>query len=187
MRRFLLLGLSVIVGLACVAQVSQSLLAEYVKLQIHTALVVPSTGIDDSPLWSPDSRFLGVNIQGRWSQIDTTQLTLKAAVWHKLRIGIVSSQIAISPLDPGLIVEWTRATRSDSTVVADDSGTKIEFVRKNLGTSLVVTQKGRKARALWRSDLESCKELALSPNGQWVAFICEENGVFITNLARVRG
>jgi len=174
-----------VVAISCSAQVTAPLLVEYDNLKVHTALLAPSSGVDESPLWSPDSRLLGVNVEGRWYQVDTAKVVLQSADWHKQRIGRVSSGDAVSPLNETEITPWKKATRSDSTVVVDHVGNKLEFVRKNPRTAFVVTAKGRKPLTLWTSDLENCGELSLSPDGRWVAFICEQNGVFVTSLDRV--
>ena len=179
--------LAAALAVSCAGQITNSLLTEFDKLKIHTALVAPSSGVDESPLWSPDSRLLGVNVRGKWFQVDTVKVELQAATWHSQRIGRVSSGGAISPLDEAQLGAWRKATRSDSTALVDDAGNKYEFVRKALRTSFVVIPKGRKPLSLWTSGLENCGELSLSPNGRWLAFICEENGVLVTNVDRVLG
>jgi hypothetical protein len=168
----------------CLAQVTAPLLIEYDRLKVNTALLAPSSGVDESPLWSPDSKRVGVNVEGKWYQIDTTRVQLQPADWHHQRIGRVASGEAVSQLDPSEVTAWQKVTRTDSTAIVDNSGDKLEFVRKDLRTALVVTAKGRKPLQLWKSDLENCGDLSLSPDGQWVAFTCEENGVFVMNLDR---
>jgi len=112
----------------------------------------------------------------------------RLAGWHIQPIGRISTRDAISPLDPKEVDAWGKVTRSDPTAIVDGAGNRLEFVRKNLGTGFVVTARGRKPLRLWTSGLENCGELSLSPNGRWVAFICEANGVFVTNLERaIRG
>jgi hypothetical protein len=177
-------ALAILIGVACSAQVPAPLLVEYDKLKVHTALLAPSPGVDEKPLWSPDSKRIGVNVEGKWYQIDTTKVTLQPADWHRQRIGRVSSGAAISQLDPSELTVWEKATRTDSTTVVDHAGNKLEFVRKDLGTALVLTAKARKPVRLWVTDLENCGELSLSPDGHWVAYICEQNGVFVMNLDR---
>ncbi len=169
----------------CSAQVTAPLLMQYDKLKVHTALLAPSSGVDESPLWSPDSKRIGVNVEGKWYQIDTAKVTLQLAEWHKQRIGRLSSGAPISQLDPGEITAWQKATRTDSTTIVDNSGNKLEFVRKDLRTALVLTEKAREPRQLWITGMENCGELSLSPDGQWVAFICEQNGVFAMSLDRM--
>jgi hypothetical protein len=109
---------------------------------------------------------------------------LQPADWHGQRIGRVSSSPPTSQLDSNEIAAWQKATRIDLTKVVDKAGNKIEFLGKDLRTAVVLTAKERKPLQLWASTLENCGELSLSPDGQWVAFICEENGVFVTNLQR---
>lgn len=185
LSRFMAVLLATALTPVCSAQVTASFLAEFDRLKVHTALLAPSSAIDDSPLWSPDSLRIGVNVAGKWYQIDITKVALRAADWHKQRIGLISSRDPVSELDPSLIEPWKKGTRTNSTAVLDGTGNKVEFVRKGLRTALVVTSKGQKAVHLWISDLEACGELSLSPDGRWVAFMCEQNGPFVMDLYRV--
>jgi len=178
-------GLAALMLGVCFAQETASLLIEYDKLRVHTALLAPSSGVDESPLWSPDSKKIGVNVEGKWYQIDTKKVVLQPADWHNQRIGRVSSTASISQLEANDIAAWQKATLTDSTALTDHAGNKLEFVRKDLRAAFVLTPKGSKPLNLWTSNLENCGELSLSPNGQWVAFICEQNGVFVMNLDRV--
>jgi hypothetical protein len=128
---------------------------------------------------------LAVNVEGRWYQLDTSKVTLQPADWHKIRIGRIRSNSAVSPLNAEDVEDWQKATRSNPTMLIDTDGNKFEFVRRDLHTSFVVTPKGGKARMIWTSEFENCGELALSPDRQWLAFICEENGVLVTSVDRV--
>jgi hypothetical protein len=128
---------------------------------------------------------LAVNVEGRWYQVDTSKAILQPADWHKNAIGRISSSGGLSLLDVQEVGAWQKTTRTNPTVLIDGSGNKFEFVRRNVRTSFVVTPKRAKARVIWTSDLENCGELSLSPDGHWLAFICEENGVFVTSVDRV--
>lgn len=174
-----------LVVLGCSAETTSPLLTQYDKLRVHTALLAPSSGVDEMPLWSPDSKVLAVNVEGKWYQIDTENVLLDRADWHKKHIGRIGSRHAISPLDTANIERWQKATLSNSTAIVDRAGNKFEFVRKDLRTRFVVTAKGRKPVLLWTSYAENCGELSLSPDGHWIAFICEQNGVLVTSVDRV--
>ncbi len=42
-----------------------------------------------------------------------------------------------------------------------------------------MTSKGREADILWKTGLENCHSLALSPDETLVAFLCELNGLVV--------
>jgi hypothetical protein len=73
----------VLVTLA-LAQIGTGLRSEMQSLDVHTALLIPSQAVDESPVWSPDSRYLGANIQGKWFKLDTSKCG------YKRRLGIGS-------------------------------------------------------------------------------------------------
>jgi len=167
------------------AQAQTNLETEMQRLQIDTALVLPSQAIDERPVWSPDSRYLAVNVQGEWHKLDTRQLSLQSAKWHGKQIGATSGKPPILPLTDGEMNAWAKTSRHGALRVQIDASTSAEFRHEGLRTSLVLTRKGNKPTVLWKSDLESCEELSVSPNNQYLAYICETNGVFVTDLAAV--
>ena len=59
------------------AQADSPLAAKMTKLSVHTVLLVPSQAVDEFPVWSPDSRFLAVNIEGKWFKLDTAKVELR--------------------------------------------------------------------------------------------------------------
>jgi hypothetical protein len=44
------------------------------------------------PVWFPDSRFLGVTLQGYWFKLDTNQLQLQGDMWYGQPIGVISPE-----------------------------------------------------------------------------------------------
>lgn len=38
------------------------------KLGVDTVLLLDSAGVDESPLWSPDSRCVAMDVEGKWFQ-----------------------------------------------------------------------------------------------------------------------
>src|SRR5579872_3661743 len=94
-NRILLVPLLVVMVFAQAGNVLES---EMARLQVHTALMVPSQAVDEFPVWSPDSRFLAVNVQGKWFKLDTSSVQLHEAKWHGQRIGTVDSKSKLEPL-----------------------------------------------------------------------------------------
>ena len=171
-------------ALLLAAQAQPNLETEMRRLQIDTALVLPSQAIDDPPIWSPDSRFLAVNVQGAWYKLDTQQISLQPAKWHDKQIGSISGKPSILPLSDGEMKTWAKTSKHGILRLQIGPDVLAQMKREGLTTSLILTRKGEKPTILWKSDLESCEELAVSPSKRYLAYICETNGVFVTDLAR---
>jgi hypothetical protein len=76
------------------------------KLGVHTILLLESQAVDEMPLWSPDSRFVAVDVEGKWYKLDTGAITaLGAANWHGQEIGAVHDELR-SSVTVSLLNSW---------------------------------------------------------------------------------
>jgi hypothetical protein len=155
------------------------LAAEMAKLNVHTALLFPSQAADEWPLWSADSQYLAANIEGKWLKLDMRTVHLKEAKWHEQRIAVID-QPTFTDVESAQVVEWQKGAREQDSVVSK-SGIRVELPQRELSRSLVLS-KGKVRKTLWRTALENCGALSLSPDGRYVAFLCEMNGVFVTDI-----
>jgi len=180
MRPFLIFVIFVAV-ITAPAQVSKpgTLTDELKNLHVHTALLFPSQAIDDLPLWSSDAKYLAVNIQCKWHKLDTSLVLLQEARWHGKSIATLKDG-AFSDATESEIAEWSKGAKEKRTVESK-SGIKAELPQHEMSTSLVLS-KGRNRKSIWKTDLESCYGLRLSPDGHTVAFLCETNGVFAMDV-----
>ena len=153
------------------------------RLRVSTALLVPSQAVDEFPVWSLDSRFLGANIGGKWFKLDTLKVQLRAATWHERRIGTVSTEPKLEPMKTEEVEAWTKQSHHGDTELTGESGLRVEMQHHDLSTSLVVFR-GRRKSVIWTSGMENCGALSLSPTESYVAYICEMNGVFVMNLGQ---
>lgn len=174
--------IALLVALAS-AQSSTSLDAELARLNVHTALLVHSQGVDDTPVWSPDSRFLGVNVAGKWLKVDTANVHLQEATWHEQRVAVLADKSELQSLSNEEVGQWAKVSRQGDSVVQGRSGFKAEMQRHELSSSLVLLRRGHRL-VLWRSVLENCGALSLSPSGSRLAYVCELNGVLVTDVER---
>jgi len=165
-------------------QTGDSLGDEMAKLHVHTVLLVPSQAIDEFPVWSPNSRFLGANIQGKWFKFDTTKVQLQEATWHGQRIGAVRSKPDLEPMTSEEAAKWAKLGQHGDSEVKARSGVKAEMKHDELSSSLVISH-GSRSSVIWKSDLENCGALSLSPNGSYLAYICETNGVLVMDVEQV--
>ena len=157
----------------------RSLTSELATLHAKTALLFPSQAVDEFPVWSPDSRYLAANVQGKWFKLEISTVQLEEAKWHGKSIGIVKNQKFAQATDAE-IAEWMKGAREQQSVVSK-SGITVEFSQRELSTSLVLSR-GKNRKTLWKTGLENCGGLQLSPDGLYVAFICETNGVFAMDV-----
>lgn len=165
------------------AQAGSPLGTEMTRLNVHTVLLVPSQVVDEFPVWSPDSRFLAVNIEGKWFKLDTTKVELREANWHGQRIGTVVTEPTLEPMTDEKAAEWRKQVRHGDSNVTGKSGVRAEMQHHELSSSLVVSQ-GRNSSVIWKSEMENCGALSLSPSGSYLAYICETNGVLVMEIER---
>ena len=148
-----------------------------------TALVYPSQAVDEYPLWSPDARFLAVNIEGVWKRIDLTRMELASGTWRGGQLlGVPKDSSAVADASEREIEEWQKSNKMQPRK-AVAGHTIVELRQNELSTELVVTRPPRKSESRWSTDMENCHSLVVSPRGRHVAFICEMNGVFILKVA----
>lgn len=183
-RTLIVIALQLLLSLGIHGQ-SRALEQELERLNVTSALFVPSTAVDEKPIWSPDSRYLGVNIMGQWYKFDTQRSPLQEATWHNERIGALAEKPTLSRVDEKTIKNWTVTSRNSEDYLSTDDGVEFRFVHSELSSALTVRLKGGKSKRLWKSDIESCYELAISPNNHFLAFICEQNGVFVLSIPRL--
>ena len=166
-------------------QTGDSLRNEMAKLHVHTVLLVPSQAIDEFPVWSPDSQFIGANIQGKWFKFDTTKIQLHEATWHGQRIGVVSSKPKLEQMTSEDAAKWAELGRHGDSEVSAKPGVRAEIKHDELSSSLVIYH-GSRTSVIWKSDLENCGALSLSPSGSYLAYICQTNGLLVMDLEQVR-
>ncbi len=151
------------------------------KLGVHTVLLLASQAVDETPLWSPDSRFVAANFESRWHQLDTWAVTtLAAAKWHGEVIGLTKDDLQ-SNATGAEVSKWKDKSHSNPREAVSKSGFRVQLTQKELSTSFVIS-KGSRSRTLWATGLENCYSPVFSPNEKYVAFICELNGVFVTDV-----
>jgi len=158
-----------------------NLRSELRRLHVHTALLVRSQAIDDSPVWSPDSRYIGANIQGKWFKVDLSRVNLLEATWHGERLGSVGSEEGLEPITKGKARDWDKVTKHGNTYFTGKSGVRAEFNNDELSTFLTLS-KGTQRVIVFKSDIESCGAPTFSPDEEFLAYICETNGVLVTDV-----
>jgi hypothetical protein len=151
------------------------------KLGVNTVLLIASQAVDEMPLWSTDSRFVAASVEGKWYKLDTWAITaLRAGKWHGIVIGTVRDEIR-SNVTVTEVKKWKIESQNNPREAVSNSGIKVQLHEHGLSTTFVISQGSRK-RTLWTSGMENCYSPVFSPNERYVAFICELNGVFVTDV-----
>jgi hypothetical protein len=173
-------------------QVSTDLSGEMKRLNIDTALVLHSQSVDSLPAWSADSRYVIVQVEGKWFKTDVSVLKLREAQLHRQRVGLAMeykpeqmSDDEVSRYKKGLSQkELHRITdaneREANAAVITKAGLRVDIPHKELSSGLRITKAGRSV-FVWQSDMENCYGLSLSPNGRYVTYLCELNGILVTD------
>jgi hypothetical protein len=112
------------------------------KLGVHTILLLESQAVDEMPLWSPDSRFVAANVEGKWYKLDTGAITaLGAAKWHGMEIGVVRDALR-SNATVAQVKRWKGKSQNNPREVLSKSGIKVQLTQtqNDLSTSFVLSQ-----------------------------------------------
>ena len=161
---------------------STRLMAEMQRLGVDTALVVGSNSIDEHPLWSPDMQYIAANIMGVWYSFYLSSFTLDEADWHAQKIGVPNAEPRFTEAVEEDITAITSVTIYGSRQVETTNGTVIALAQSGVSAGFSITKPGEAPQVLWRSDMENCHSLSLSPSQEYVAFLCEINGLFVHRL-----
>jgi len=165
----------------CMGNAAAPLDEEMKRLGVRSALVIASEAVDESPVWSPAGDALAVNIEGRWGRVDLGSVALEPGTWRdKQPIGVLNPPASLSRIEEGTVEKWKKSGTYGARKVVMPDGTTVELRQDELSTKLVVTKRDAKPKTLWTSGFENCHSLALSPDGHYVAYICELNGVVVT-------
>ena len=178
-----LLGIVSLLGTAPLAP-AEDLGQAMAHLGLRSALVVQSQAVDEHPVWSPSGKQLAVNIEGKWFQVDLDPFTLKPGTWRGNQpIGVAEPPARLTPMPEHTVNVWAKGRRWGPRMIETRGGTVVELRQgDDLSTAFIITKKNSSPETLWKSELENCHSLALSPDERHVAFICELNGVIVTAL-----
>jgi hypothetical protein len=153
------------------------------RLGLSSALVFGSQAVDEHPVWSPDGRDLGVNVEGKWSKLDLASLSLRKGTWHDGEaIAVAALPGRLTAMTESEVRSWQKPARFDPRRVTTKDGTTVELEQVDLSTVFRITRNGEKPLVVWKTSLENCHSLSLSPDETLVAYICELNGVIVTTL-----
>lgn len=155
------------------SQMPRPLEHEIERHNIRTTLMWSSTGIDDHPIWSPDSRTIAINEMGTWLSLNLDETIIKEAEWNTKFIGLNASEVS-EILHDSLIGIYKNATQYEPRKITSPNGNVYELRMKGTRTAFYVNNKLK-----WTTSGENCHSLSLSPDGKYIAYIAELNGLMI--------
>jgi hypothetical protein len=125
------------------------------KLNVHTALLVKSQAVDEIPVWSPDSRYLAVNIEGRSYKLDTWAVGgLQGAKWHGMGVGTVRHELQRSDATVAEVNTWKGESQNNPREAVAKSGVKVQLSQRDLSTAFIISKENR-TKTLWNSVMEN--------------------------------
>jgi len=154
------------------------------RIKTDFALIIPTHSAIDYPLWAPNSESIAANISGKWVKVNLKHIILLAGKWSKNQnVGVMKYQTSLSePLEEELR-EWRKVASLTLKNYSGKTGVKVELIQEGDSTKIIITSKNSH-KEVWKTSVEHCHNLAPSPNGKYVAFICDKNGVIIMRLTK---
>jgi hypothetical protein len=154
------------------------------QLGVDTTLVVHSEAVDEYLVWSPDSSSLGINVNSQWKELRLDDLKLIPAKWHGSAIALAKNP-ELKPLSPSEIERWQSGSPQHRRVLQLQDRSCIRLKEHELSTWFEMTDARKQTRVLWRTDLENCHSPSLSPDQKYLAYICELNGVMVSDVNKL--
>ena len=161
---------------------NKDLSSEMTRIGVETVMIFNSQAIDEYPLWSPDSNFIAANIEGEWYKFKLKNIHLSEAEWRKQKIGVLVGNNSFLPLTQSEQEDFRKTLNYNSRSIYTKTGDKIELKLGGFSTSLILTKNNHKPITVWKSGLENCHSLSISPDDKYVAYLCELNGLFVMKI-----
>ena len=161
---------------------------ELLNVKSDYALIIPSQGIDEYPLWSEDGKFVYAMVEGSWMKLNLGRVHLTPGTWRgDMPIGVNDNPSSLKPAkeDQKTMDFLISKNKHDAEDLTLPSGTKLEFKQPGFYSEFIMTKPGEKPKTLWETDLELCYYLILSPNKKYLLFKCELNGVVLMKVDKI--
>ncbi|MCP3933256.1 MAG: hypothetical protein GY705_29650 [Bacteroidetes bacterium] len=156
---------------------------ELERLNIESALIVNSQGVDEYPLWSKDGNTLAANIMGQWFTVNLKDLVLAEAKWRKgKKLGVLNSGFSVSKVESTEILPWKAHNREPTRFFKSKKETQISLKQNGFSTVFTIQIRGGQEEIIWTSDSENCHSIVPSPDEKFITFICEMNGVLVYKI-----
>jgi hypothetical protein len=153
----------------------QHIKKEMSRHNVETVYIGGGGGVDEYPAWSKDGRYLALNLMGDWIGVDLENVVLNTADWKGIVVGALAET---KQIQLGTIDGYIETRKENMRAITLSNGDEYKFVG-SLGKSLTKTIKGAEPEVVWQGDFENCFGFNASPDENFLAFICEQNGLFV--------
>jgi hypothetical protein len=166
-------------------QLARPLDIEMTRLGADITVLVPYGAIDEYPIWSPNSDYVGINVMGEWKKVGLTETYLVGADWSKKLVASYNFNGVMEPMSMEEIEEYKAASPWDPHKVTATDGTIFQITPPTPGTTFTISKPGQKTKLIW-SQGGVYHSLTLSPDGKYLAFLSETNGLMIFATDKVK-
>ena len=139
-------------ALSVQAQKGSSFEKELERLDCSVALVIPSSSIDEHPLFSPDLDYLGFNYAGEWKKISLANIELTGATWLNMQIGY-NEPVGLKSLKKKELDSFMESTSVQKQRLVLKDKTTVELKPNGFSTSLLITTPGYDAVEIWATGM----------------------------------
>ena len=160
-------------------QYARNVSEELDRIDAKIGLVVPF-GIDYFPIWSEDSKKIYFNIRDTWKIFDLNKVVLVETVWRDWAIGYNPKAI-FELADSTLIGSFELDRSIESLLISTNENTEAKIEQYGLQSGITIKHKGEVVFEMV-SGGEVYHSPAISPDGKYVAFIAEMNGLMLVKL-----
>lgn len=159
-------------------QFPRSIEAEINRYKFDQVLILPDMSIDEYPIWSEDSRNIGVNLQGKWYNLTLNEVALGQSDWKRQIIGY-NYYAFLDSLKMADVEAYKKVTIYNPRKIVLRDSSYFELRMNWTSTSFIQGNQSGIEKTLWSTGGDNCHSLSLSPDGQFLAFISEGNGLML--------
>jgi hypothetical protein len=167
------------------SQLARPLDIEMTRLGADITVLVPYGAIGEYPIWSPNSDYVGINVIGEWKKVGLTETYLVGADWGKKLVASYNFNGVMEPMTMEEVEEFKTASPWDPHKVTAADGTIYEITPPTPGTTFTISKPGQKPIVVWTQG-GVYHQLTLSPDGRYLAFLSETNGLMIFATDKIK-
>ena len=154
----------------------KSLKEKLVKFDNNTAIMFHRQDIDEMPLWSENSDYLGCNVSGDWVVFDLHKARFKKTDLGRYRVGILANLNVISFITDELVAELKESTNYDMRSITLPNSKTVQVKSDIYKSELILNDK------VIMTLSGNCHSLSASLDGKYLAFISELDGLIVMSL-----
>lgn len=176
---FILLGIQ----LSASAQYRRDAAKEFERLNVKSALVL-NRSLDYCPIWSQSSDTIYVNIIGDWRAFEVGRLSMIPASVQNKEVGMSNNEI-VDAVDSTIIPTFDLEQCNTAPLSAEQGNIVAKIEQEGFSSHITITVDGKKYYSQ-RSGGEVYHSPRISPDGKYVVFVAEMNGLMLVRLPEAK-